>query len=196
MHVIETDWKWKTYFGDRNNTRYIVLHHAAVSNCTALDVHRWHQEKGWAGIGYHFFVCKDGRVYRGRPIGALGAHCLGWNSNSIGVCAEGNFQIDTMSDAQKNAILELINWLRSIYPQVQVKGHRELDATACPGTNYPLPYIKEAEWEEKIVPEQWKLDIIQQAFNMGLIMEQHNPDDLAPKWFVLAVAINCMKGVK
>lgn len=196
MQIIETDWKWKTSFGNRGSTKYIVLHHAAASTCSVADIHRWHQEKGWAGIGYHFFVRKDGSVYRGRPIGAVGAHCLGWNSNSIGICAEGNFQTDTMPDVQRNAILELIEYLKRIYPGVVVNGHRELDVTACPGINYPLTYIKKGKREEKPMPEQWKLEIMEKALDIGLITEEHNPDDLAQKWFVLATIMNGMKGVK
>lgn len=191
MNIIENSFSWKG-LSYRSSTKYIVLHHAAVSICDIDDIQGWHLAKGWAGIGYHFFVRKDGSVYRGRPIEAVGAHCLGWNSNSIGVCAEGNFQTDTMPNVQRNAILELIEYLKRIYPGVVVNGHRELDATSCPGQNYPLEELKEG----KKVVEQWKLDIMQKALNTGLITEEHNPDDLAPKWFVLATIINAMKGVK
>ena len=192
MQIIETDWKWKTSFKNRTSTKYIVLHHAAASTCSVADIHRWHQEKGWAGIGYHFFVRKDGSIYRGRPIGAVGAHCLGWNEVSIGICAEGNFQNEIMPDAQKFALADLVSWLKFAYQEAKVVGHKEMMATSCPGQNYPLEELKEGK---KIV-EQWKLDIMQKALNIGLITEEHNPDDLAPKWFVLATIINGMKGVK
>ena len=189
MQIIETDWKWKTSFENRGSTKYIVLHHAAASICSVADIHRWHQEKGWAGIGYHFFVRKDGSVYRGRPIGAVGAHCIPVNSASVGICAEGNFQTDTMPDVQRNAILELVEYLKRIYPGVVVNGHRELDATSCPGQNYPLEELREG----KKVVEPWKLEIMEKALGIGLITEEHNPDDLAEKWFVLATIMNAIK---
>lgn len=189
MKIIETDWKWKTSFKNRTSTKYIVLHHAAVSKCTAADIHRGHQEKGWAGIGYHFFVRKDGSIYRGRPIGAVGAHCLGWNEVSIGICAEGNFQTDIMPDAQKFALADLVSWLRFVYPEAKVVGHKEMMATSCPGQNYPLEELK----EEKKMVEAWKQTIIDEALQKGLITEPHEPDEPAPKWFVLAVVLNGMK---
>lgn len=44
--------------------------------------------------------------------------------------------------------------------------------------------------------ETWKKDIMDQAAAAGLITTEHNPDDSAPKWFVLAVALNLLKSVK
>jgi len=41
--------------------------------------------------------------------------------------------------------------------------------------------------------EQWKLDIIQRAKKIGLITEDHNPDEPATKWFVLAVLLNYLE---
>ena len=49
--------------------------------------------------------------------------------------------------------------------------------------------------EEVVVVEQWKLDIIQNAKDAGLISQDHNPDDPATKWFVLQVIMNALKGV-
>jgi hypothetical protein len=87
-------------------------------------------------------VRKNGDIYRGRPIWAVGAHAQGSNSNSIGICAEGNFDVETMPQAQEKAIKELLEYLKSLYPKAQVKGHREVGATGCPGKNYPLDEMK------------------------------------------------------
>ena len=51
-------------------------------------------------------VRKDGSVYRGRREDTVGAHAYGYNSTSIGICAEGNFEVDIMGEAQKQAIIE------------------------------------------------------------------------------------------
>lgn len=59
---------------DGTATRRIILHHAAAVTCTPQQVHQWHLANGWTGIGYHFFVRKDGTVYRGRPEDTVGAH--------------------------------------------------------------------------------------------------------------------------
>ena len=104
MKIIETNLKFNsnhtTRSGDPNG---IVLHHAAAVKCSVEDVHRWHQGKGWAGIGYHFFVRKDGTVYRGRPENWVGSHTVGHNSTKLGICAEGNFEAEQMPEAQKKA---------------------------------------------------------------------------------------------
>lgn len=122
---------------------YIVLHHTAVNQCTPQALHQAHLNNGWAGIGYHYFVSKDGKVYRGRPWDAVGAHCTGYNVNSVGVVAEGNFETETMPPAQKQALVLLCRELRNLYPDALVVGHGDLVPTACPGQNFPLHEIQE-----------------------------------------------------
>ena len=83
----------------RTKTNLIVLHHAAAKSCSVQDVHRWHLDRGWSGIGYHFFVRKDGTVWRGRPEDRVGAHTVNYNSRSIGICFEGNFELEPILKA-------------------------------------------------------------------------------------------------
>ena len=139
MNIIETNLSFGT-MSKRASTYRIVLHHAAM-NGSVEDIHRVHKNKGWAGIGYHFYVRKDGSIYRGRPEWAIGAHASGSNYNSIGICAEGNFENETMSDAQKNSIKELVAYLKNKYEITIVVRHRDVGSTACPGKNYPFYYI-------------------------------------------------------
>ena len=144
MNIIETSWNWRGGLSTRPSTKYIALHHAAVVFCTPQDIDRWHKNQGWIGIGYHFFVCKDGTIYRGRPLWALGAHVGGSNSNSIGICAEGDYSKEkTMPAEQKLAIAELLNYLKSYrYPDAKIVGHGEIGASECPGRYYPLDEMK------------------------------------------------------
>lgn len=141
MTVIET----KLSFGSmnkRSKTTRIILHHAAATTCSVQDVHRWHKNNGWAGIGYHFFVRKDGSVYRGRPENTVGAHASGANSDSIGVCFEGNYQTETaMPDAQRCAGAELVAFLKNKYGISKVIGHRDTGSTSCPGQFFPFDAI-------------------------------------------------------
>lgn len=132
MNIIETNFNWNGGFTQRNSTSQIVLHHADAINCTVEDIHRWHLNNGWTGIGYHYFVRKDGSIYRGRPENAIGAHAIGANTNSIGICAEGRYNIEIMPEAQKNAIKELIADIKSRYGNLSVKGHKEVSNTSCP----------------------------------------------------------------
>lgn len=120
----------------------IVLHHAEISSCTIQDIHQLHLDLGWAGCGYHFFVRKDGSIYRGRPENAVGAHCPAANNHSIGICAEGNYMNEQMPEVQKQAIIELCKYICNKYNFKTIYGHRELSETDCPGTNYPLDFIK------------------------------------------------------
>lgn len=144
MKIIETDIEWLQALQNRSVTDYIALHHAEASSCTVYDVDRWHKSNGWSGIGYHFFVRKNGEVYRGRPQDKIGAHVQGMNLRSIGICAEGNYMKETMSLVQKRAICELLVYLTdNFYPNAKILGHKELGNTNCPGNNFPLDDIKE-----------------------------------------------------
>jgi N-acetyl-anhydromuramyl-L-alanine amidase AmpD len=142
VEIIEPYFNWKGRVSNRKQTDFIVLHHAAATTATVVQIDQWHKGNGWSGIGYHFYVRKNGDIYRGRPIWAVGAHAQGSNSNSIGICAEGNFDTETMPQAQEKAIKELLEYLKTLYPKAEVKGHREVCATGCPGKNYPLDEMK------------------------------------------------------
>lgn len=148
MEIIDAGLKFNDNYAIRTGPlNGYVLHHAA-GNGSVEDVHAWHLYNGWAGIGYHFYVRKDGSVYRGRPEDWVGAHTVGHNSSKLGICAEGNFDNERMSEAQKNAIIEVLEYLRGKYGDLEVYGHRDLDATGCPGLNYPFDEIVNGKAEE------------------------------------------------
>ena len=149
MKIFETDWKWKSALQARAYTQYIVLHHAAAKTCTAADVDAWHKANGWSGIGYHYFVRKNGEIYRGRPEWSIGAHAYGKNNLSIGICAEGDYDKETsMPAAQKAAIAELIENIRTRYRAAAVVGHKEIGASSCPGRYYPLKWFCDGEYNK------------------------------------------------
>ena len=141
MNIIEKTYNWASSLSTRKATTRIILHHAEASICTADDIHSWHLARGWAGIGYHFFVRKDGSIYRGRPEDKLGAHTSGANSDSIGICAEGKYMTETMPDVQKQAIIELVAYLLNKYKISTVLRHKDVTSTDCPGTNFPFDEI-------------------------------------------------------
>lgn len=101
------------------------------------DIARWHKERGFCDIGYHFVVYLDGSVHAGRLVCDIGAHCKGHNADSIGVCyvggrdKKGDYS-DTRNDAQKEALRNLIKKLLAKYPGAKVYGHRDFAARACP----------------------------------------------------------------
>ena len=158
MQIIEEKYNWSGVFSNRSKTDYIVLHHAEAVKCTAQDVHSWHRANGWTGIGYHFFVRKDGTIYRGRPINVVGAHVQGMNSCSVGICAEGDYHTKekTMPQAQKKSIIELCQYLKkNYYPNAKIVGHREIGDSNCPGRYYPLDEIKNMKYTEVLTMEQY-----------------------------------------
>lgn len=140
MNIIETNLSFGS-LSNRSKTTRLILHHAAAKTCSAEDIHRWHLGNGWSGAGYHFLVRKDGKVYRLRPEKAVGAHASGSNSDSIGICFEGDFTSEKMSDAQKNAGKELVAYLKKKYSISKVQKHSDVCSTDCPGKNFPFSEI-------------------------------------------------------
>ena len=145
MKINDVNYKWNGTLTGRNFTKYIILHHRA-GNGDAESIHNLHLSNGWTGIGYHFYVRKDGCVYRGRPVETVGAHCQGQNNHSVGICFEGNFENEKMSAVQIKSGRELITYLKTKFPDAVVKGHKDFDGTACPGKNFPFDeMVKEIE---------------------------------------------------
>ena len=69
--------------------REIIVHCSATpegKHFTVADIDAWHKKRGFKCIGYHFVIYLDGSVNVGRNIEEIGAHCLGHNANSIGIC--------------------------------------------------------------------------------------------------------------
>lgn len=118
----------------------IILHCTATPEgreVTVADVTAWHKERGFRTIGYHYLVYLDGTVVRGRREEEIGAHCLGQNAGSIGVCYVGGLDSrgnpkDTRTAAQRVALRNLVEGLQRRYPHATLHGHNEFAAKACP----------------------------------------------------------------
>lgn len=97
-----------------------------------------HRARGFATIGYHYYLTRDGTVHAGRPLYQEGAHVTGHNRRSIGICYEGGLNpdgipADTRTEAQKESLLKLLHRLKTDYPQARIVGHHDLDPhKACP----------------------------------------------------------------
>lgn len=119
----------------------IIVHCSATPegrNFSVADIDRWHRQRGFRCIGYHFVIYRDGSVHPGRPVEQMGAHCIGHNASSIGVCyiggvaADGRTPKDTRTPQQRRALRELVRKLRGQFPGTTVHGHYEFAAKACP----------------------------------------------------------------
>lgn len=142
MKIIETDLEFKK-LNQLQKPSMIIIHHAAHSSCTVEDVHNWHLANGWSGFGYHFFITKDGQIYRGRSECSIGAHCKDYNKVSLGICLQGNYDEEKVSYVQILALIKLCHYLYKKYEIRILKGHKELKPTNCPGTVFPLDSVKE-----------------------------------------------------
>lgn len=113
---------------------YIVIHCTATregQHVTVADIDRWHKQRGWKGIGYHYVVYLDGVVHAGRPIEQVGAHVGSpHNADSIGIVYVGGLDKsgqpkDTRTFAQKMSLQKLIEELHAKYPEASILGHRD-----------------------------------------------------------------------
>jgi N-acetyl-anhydromuramyl-L-alanine amidase AmpD len=102
------------------------------------EIRKWHvQERGWKDIGYHFVIRRDGTLELGRDIDKDGAHTIGYNKNSVGVCliggkgddgkAENNFTPD-----QFQTLKNTLRMIMCFHPRVTIHGHREFAQKDCP----------------------------------------------------------------
>ena len=126
----------------------IVVHCAATpegKDFTVKDIDRWHKDRGWKGIGYHWVIYRDGSIHAGRPEAEIGAHAAPYNAHSIGICYIGGSEPtkrkdgryhgkDTRTPEQKASLIKLIKELKSRYPGCLVLGHSQL-----PGVNKSCP---------------------------------------------------------
>lgn len=141
MNIINVGLTFKNYsYG--NMPHKIILHNADATGCTVQDIHQWHLNNGWAGIGYHYYVRKDGSIYKGRPDNVIGSHCKGYNIDSLGICFEGRYMEEVMPQEQYNAGIELIKYLYNRYGKLPIFGHKDFNNTDCPGKNFPLDNFK------------------------------------------------------
>lgn len=128
--------------------RRITLHHDGMSVFTSTSEHaaaerieairRSHRNMpGWGDIGYHYVIDPAGRVWEGRPISWQGAHVRDQNPGNIGICLLGNYELQRPNDAQLASLESFVAGQMRQYriPVREVRTHKEMAATACPGRN-------------------------------------------------------------
>ncbi|MFF7444343.1 peptidoglycan recognition protein [Streptomyces sp. NPDC008122] len=146
------------------------VHHSATGNnytckqapSVLRSIYRYHvKSSGWRDFGYNFAVDKCGNIYEGRAGGVakpvMGAHTLGFNTNSMGIAVLGTFTKSTPPAAVVTAVARLTAWklgLHGVNPKGtsylvsgggnlfkkgttvrfnSIAGHRDGFATECPG---------------------------------------------------------------
>lgn len=147
----------------------VVVHCSDSEFGCAAEIRRWHQQKGWSDIGYNFVILNglivpetkhqkrvympelDGMIEVGRKIdgdnilvGAeVGAHALGYNDKSIGVCLIG-VQNFTAKQFRSLAVLSVgIERIWGVSPKMWM-GHYDVAMKTCPNFNVQQ-FVKDRE---------------------------------------------------
>ncbi len=154
----------------------IVIHHSVTSNydpnppATVRAIYYYHAVTlGWGDVGYNFLVDWHGNIYEGRYGGldVVGGHAYSYNYGSVGVCGMGtygNTSNSVLPSAELLAgLVDVSAWQCSrvlLHPlessffvdktTQNIAGHRDYNATACPGDNLyaQLPALRSSVWAE------------------------------------------------
>lgn len=154
MKIIEKNHRFNGGFKLRKATKRVVIHHSASGDISSETIHRWHLDRRWIGIGYHYVIRQNGDIETGRPEDTVGAHAgAGANPDSIGICLVGNFEHDKPTAAQMKSLAWLIkNVIYAKYGVLPIQGHKDHMATACPGRYFPWSDLKEFLTEPTPLP--------------------------------------------
>lgn len=126
---------------------FIIIHCAdtpASMDIGAAEIDRWHRDRGWAQIGYHYVIRRNGIIEKGRPENRPGAHVRGANEVSLGICLVGGREGEDYTANQWRSLAELVVELKSRYPTAAVIGHRDV-----PGVAKTCPSFDVLDWYEE-----------------------------------------------
>lgn len=142
-------------FVKRERTDLVVWHCSATkpsAHIGAAQIREWHLAQKWSDIGYHLVIPRSGDIQTGRPLDVIGAHCAGYNSNSVAVCMVGGLDElgrsfinapNQYTAAQWEAALITAAFLRRLYPDARHVGHRDLSPDVNKdGKITPQEYLK------------------------------------------------------
>ena len=129
----------------------IIVHHSLTEDGETVSwsaIRRYHTiEKGWLDVGYHIgieLVGKDYEVFMGRPWDEAGAHCVGHNMKSLGLCFVGNFDLKPPPHEQLILGAKVISlWMRLFGISVDhVYPHSRFADKSCPGRRFSMEKLK------------------------------------------------------
>jgi N-acetyl-anhydromuramyl-L-alanine amidase AmpD len=102
-------------------------------------IRQWHiKDNGWSDVGYHYVIRRDGSVEQGRDELTQGAHTMGHNKDSLGICMIGGMSRNGLPEcnftaAQWEALRNITTHLVAVH-NATVHGHNEFDKNkTCPG---------------------------------------------------------------
>ncbi|CAE1322054.1 PGRP [Acanthosepion pharaonis] len=125
--------------------KYAVVHHSNTPQCLdkpscikrMQSIQNFHMNvRRWSDIAYNFLIGGDGNVYEGRGWDTVGAHVIGYNKISIGICVIGNYTEYKPNEISLNALKRMLSCLEfknKVINKYVLRGHRDLGSTTCPG---------------------------------------------------------------
>lgn len=149
---------------NKNSVKYLVVHHTGgtesnpledTSHHTFVQVNAWHRVDPdvWLGyysslgfaIGYHYFIDKKGKITQGREDKDEGAHCKGYNTQSLGICLAGNFDVTMPTKEQIDALTALLKAKKTEYsiPNEKIVPHRKFANKSCYGKHLSNDWLQQ-----------------------------------------------------
>ena len=147
----------------KKEIKQIVLHTASFDGpCDAEEIRKWHLERGFDEIGYHYVITgsthdSSSEIEYARPLLYRGAHAYGSNGTTIGICVTGHGDIEEWSKDQIENVCLLVNSLRFVYG-ISIKnviGHGETKFQklnrfkTCPGKKINMDKIRKLIKEDE-----------------------------------------------
>lgn len=159
------------YMQQNNFPKMIIVHHSGGTDANPLIdtskhtleiIRESHKARGFydpvsgESVGYHWIIEKDGKVRQGRPEIRNGAHTVGHNTDSVGICVTGNFDAFMPTEAQIRSLKKLIGEVMARYniPASEIYPHRKFAAKTCYGMKLTDTWASEL----MVTPKQLKND--------------------------------------
>jgi N-acetylmuramoyl-L-alanine amidase len=144
----------------KREIKYIVVHCTATQPNATIEAIKnyWCNNLGWKNNGYHYIIKRNGIIEKITPENQIANGVAGYNQNSIHLSYIGGVDandkpLDNRTDAQKQAMFNLIMNLHARYPNAEIKGHRDFPKVqkACPSFDvkkwlqeYEYPFLQAA----------------------------------------------------
>lgn len=150
-----------------NTPEFLIVHHTGGTNANPLAdtshhtyeiVKNYHLSLGWEDIGYHYFIDKGGKLTAGRKEDYHGAHTIGYNQKSLGICLAGNFDATAPTKEQTDTLAVLLSRLRKKYliPRKNIVPHREFANKTCYGRR---------------LGDDWAQNLLENTFSKSKVLE-------------------------
>ena len=164
-----------------NRPNKLIVHHTGGTNNNPLAdtsdqtfeiVDAYHRSLGWGKIGYHYFIEKDGKITQGRLDTEVGAHTIGQNDSSLGICLAGNFDLTIPTIAQTSALKQLLIQKMDAFniPSSKIFPHRVFAKKTCYGHRLGDMWASGLVGDESMLKLQLELRVLQLRLKIAQLL--------------------------